>query len=517
MSTPQILVCDDTPAKRYVLASWLRRAGFDVLECATAGDALDLLRVEPVDLAVLDVHLPDGSGLDITRAIRSDARLASTPVVHVSAVAREVVDKVTALDEGADAYLVDPIEPDEMISTVRTLLRSSSARRDAELLATRLARLSRAAVRLNVAASVPRLVEATARAANEVLDAPAVAVHLDEQGDAWSATALGGDRAVTSGAMPAERTVDLLARLGADVEVLDPDAGWSEHLPAARGRWLACPIRIDAAPVGVVTVPVSAADDSGDQVVLLQRLAQAAAVAIENLRTLAFEHRTALTLQRSLLPGVLPEPAGLRLAARYRASQQRVEVGGDFFDAFEVGGACVLVIGDVQGHSLEAAVVMAELRYSLRAYAYEGHPPAVIADLLDDLLEHSGSELIATVSLLVLDRERRRVHVMTAGHPSPILVRDGAPRLIEERGPLLGAGLRGREAVTLEVEPGDRFVLYTDGLVERRGQDLAANTDLLAGQAASAGGSVHDLADALLATWGDSPDDVALLVVDVTA
>ncbi|GAB6984611.1 SpoIIE family protein phosphatase [Nocardioides pyridinolyticus] len=517
MTTPRILVCDDTPAKRYVLTSWLRRAGFAVLECATAGEAVALLQTETIDLAVLDVHLPDGSGLDITRTIRSDAALASTPVIHVSAVARELVDKVTALDEGADAYLVDPIEPDEMISTVRALLRSSSARRDAELLATRLARLNRAAVRLNVAASILRLVEATARAANEVLDAPAVALHLDEQGEAWWATATGSERTVTSGVVPQEKTAPLLAQLGADVEVVDPESGWSEHLPAAHGDWLVCPIRIDTALVGVVTVPVGSPDDRDGQAVLLQRLAQAAAVAIENLRTLAFEHRTALTLQRSLLPSVLPEPVGVGLAARYRASQQRVEIGGDFFDAFEVDDECMLVIGDVQGHSLEAAVVMAELRYSLRAYAFEGHDPTVIADLLDDLLDRSGSELIATVCILVLDRSRRQLRVVTAGHPAPILVRAGVPRLIEERGPLLGAGIRGREAAVRDVSPGDRLVLYTDGLVERRGEDLIANTERLVDQVGAFRGSPHGLADALLATWGDSPDDVALLVVDITS
>ena len=169
MSAPTVLVCDDTPAKRYVLASWLRRSGYNVVECDTAAAALDLLRRESIDLAVLDIHLPDGNGLDITRALRADPALASTPVVHVSAVAMETSDKVTALDQGADAYLVDPIEPEELLSTVRALLRSFGARREAELLATRLGRLNLAIVRLNVAASAARLAGATARAASEVV------------------------------------------------------------------------------------------------------------------------------------------------------------------------------------------------------------------------------------------------------------------------------------------------------------------------------------------------------------
>ena len=86
-AVPVVLVCDDTPAKRYVLASWLRRAGYQVVEADTAAEALTVLREQTVDLAVLDVHLPDGSGLDITKAVRSDPRLASRPILHVSAVA----------------------------------------------------------------------------------------------------------------------------------------------------------------------------------------------------------------------------------------------------------------------------------------------------------------------------------------------------------------------------------------------------------------------------------------------
>lgn len=495
MSTPVILVCDDTPAKRYVLASWLRRAGYDVLETDTVAGANDVLRRQRIDLAVLDVHLPDGTGLDVTRALRDDPGVRSTPVVHVSAVAMETSDKVAALDQGADAYLVDPIEPEELLSTVRALLRSSGALREAELLATRLGRLDRAAVRLNAAASVPRLVEATARAASEVLEGSATAVLVDDEGQGWRVTLAAGDQGVTASAVATGLVGELLA---------EP------------GSWTTCPVvAADGGAHGVVAVPTPADPDEREQgELLLQRLAQSTAVAADNLRALAYEHRTALMLQRSLLPASLPEPAGLRLAARYRASQQQAEVGGDFFDAFEVDGHTFLVIGDVQGHSLEAAVVMAELRYSLRAYAYDGHGPTAVLDRLDTVLDRGGSELIATACIVRVAPDRTGFEVVCAGHPPPVLVRDGAAHDLEVRGPLLGASMGTHPAASYDLRTGDRLVLFTDGLVERRGERLDVNLERLAAQAGAATGTVDELADELLDAWGVSEDDVALLVVD---
>ena len=517
MISARILVCDDTPAKRYVMASWLRRAGFEVLESGTAAEAEALIRGSDVDLAILDVHLPDASGLEVTRNLRADPVHASTPVVHVSAIARETSDKVVALDQGADAYLVDPIEPEELLSTVRALLRTSGARRDAELLATRLARLSRAAVRLNVAASVPRLVEAAARAASEVLGGPAATLLLDGPEDGWRSATSTADSPAAAVPVPAAEVRGLLAPVRPATTLLDLGEGWGEHLPVSTGGWVGAPVRVQGVVAGIVAVPIDDAEDADQRSVLLQRLALSVAVALENLRALEFEHRTAVTLQRSLLPSVLPEPDGIQVAARYRASQQRVEVGGDFFDAYEVDGRCHLVIGDVQGHSLEAAVVMAELRYSLRAYAFEGHPPEVAVDLLDDLLVHTGPELTATACLVVVAADRRSFEVVSAGHLPPLLVRRGDVRQVEVTGALLGLGVADRVVTRHDLEPGDRLVLYTDGLVERRDHDLDVTVDQLARQVGTiASLTADDTADELLATWGTSEDDIALLVVDLT-
>ncbi|UDY23644.1 fused response regulator/phosphatase [Nocardioides sp. Kera G14] len=511
---PLVLVCDDTPAKRYVLGSWLRRSGYRVIEADTVAGALRVLSEQPVDLAVLDVHLPDGSGLDITRTLRADPSRASLPVVHVSAVAMETLDRVAGLDVGADAYLVDPVDPQELLSTIRTLLRSSGARRDAEELAGRLSALNRAAVRLSVAATVARLTEAVARAAGEVFDGPAVAVLADEQSAMRSAASPGGGDVTTTPLD--ERDFGLLDLLTSEGTVRLDDDSWRRVLPGpSTAQWRVWPMQRAGSRCGFVAVPVSEMQANDD--FLLERLSQFTVVALENLETLAREHQTAMMLQRSLLPIVLPRPDGLEIAARYRASQQHAEVGGDFFDAFEVEDGLMVVIGDVQGHSLEAAVVMAELRYSLRAYAYDGYGPAALADRLNRVLLRNDPEVIATSCIGLIAPDRSSIRIVNAGHPTPILVRRGAASFVGGHGRLLGFLSEPPYAdQVVPLEPGDRLLLMTDGLIERREEDL----DVSFGRVAEAAASAADLpveaaADDLLRGFGTSDDDVALVVVDV--
>ena len=514
-AVPVVLVCDDTPAKRYVLSSWLRRAGYRVIEADTAAEALTVLREQTVDLAVLDVHLPDGSGLDITRAVRADPRLASRPILHVSAVAMETADRVAGLDQGADAYLVDPIEPDEMLSTVRALLRSSGARRHAEELVTRVSRLNLAAVRLNRASTAGRLSEATVRAAADVLECAAVVVMLDEQSRGLRATA--GPGGASTGVVEPVAAAELLTQLSELPVPVVRRGRWTEVLPALPGGgWRVWLLRADGKHAGFIAAPEP--DGADEDMALMNRLAQLAAVALENVRALEREHQTAVMLQRSLLPGVLPQVPGLAIAARYRASQQQAEVGGDFFDAFEVGGDVFLVIGDVQGHSLEAAVVMGELRYSLRAYAYDDHQPPEILARLDSVLGRTAPELTATACIAVVAPDRRSMRFVSAGHLPLLLCRGGTARFLDHHGVLLGVNHGRYAAETVEVLPGDRLVFVTDGLIERRTESLDDRLAWFSNEVtATTGLPIEQVADHLLDAAGDSDDDVALMIVEVTA
>jgi DNA-binding response OmpR family regulator len=511
--TPRILVCDDTPAKRYVITSWLRRAGYTVVQAESVAEALETVRTEPIDLAVLDVHLPDGSGLDITRTIKDDPQTASIPVIHVSAVAIEIQDRVSGLDQGGDAYLIDPIVPEEMLSTVRALLRSSGARRSAEAMASWTGRLNRAAVRLHLAPTVPRLAEAAARAAADITDAPAAVLICHDKTPLWAAATPGGPE-ITAVVLDDERADSLLA--AADTQVVrSAETPWSDVLPVAAGdEWRLWPILGSGARLGFVAVANATLTEGLDG--LVERLGQLTSVAVDNLLALEREHQTAMLLQRSLLPAVLPQPDGLSIAARYRASQRHAEVGGDFFDAFMVREDCWVVIGDVQGHSLEAAVVMAELRYSLRAYAYDGYAPAEVLDRVDVLLERNPAELIATAWIARVAPGRRAVEIASAGHLPLLLARDGTTRFVETPGTILGVSMP-HTPQTVAVRSGDRIVLVTDGLVERRGEGVDPGLARLAA-AVKAGSalSTEALAQELVALGGASDDDVAVLVVDVT-
>src|SRR5580704_1138105 len=120
-SLARLLLVDDDEAKRYVLSVWLRRAGYSVVEAATGGEALDLVRA--AELVLLDVNLPDISGFDVCRQIKNDPETAAIPVIQVSATAVEVADRAHGLTQGADAYIVDPVEPEELLATVAAALR----------------------------------------------------------------------------------------------------------------------------------------------------------------------------------------------------------------------------------------------------------------------------------------------------------------------------------------------------------------------------------------------------------
>jgi serine phosphatase RsbU (regulator of sigma subunit) len=359
---------------------------------------------------------------------------------------------------------------------------------------------------------MPRLTEAAARAAAEVIDAPTAVLIRHEPAALWSVASPGGDEAASS-VLDDARAAALLAAAD-QPRVLAADAPWSEMLPLAAGQeWALWPVQAGGERLGFVAVPMVSVNSALES--LVERLAQLTSVAADNLLALEREHQTAMLLQRSLLPAVLPQPDGLSIAARYRASQRHAEVGGDFFDAFAIEDDCLLVIGDVQGHSLEAAVVMAELRYSLRAYAYDGYTPAQVLDRVDALLERNDAELIATACIARVSADRRALEIVSAGHLPLLLCRDGEVEFVETPGTLLGVGME-HESRTVELRAGDRIVLVTDGLVERRGEMIEKGLERLAA-AVRAGVSLcaEALAQELATLGGASDDDVAILVVDV--
>jgi integral membrane sensor domain MASE1/anti-sigma regulatory factor (Ser/Thr protein kinase) len=231
------------------------------------------------------------------------------------------------------------------------------------------------------------------------------------------------------------------------------------------------------------------------------------------------EHRIAETLQRGLLPDRLPEVPGIGLAARYVPAGAEMAVGGDWYDVVELpSGRIGLAIGDVAGHGPRAASTMGQLRMALRAYALEEPSPAEVVRRLDRLVSRLLMSEIVTLVYLVLDLDSGMVQFANAGHPPPLVVRAGdqISFLEDGLGPPLGCDDPGLPAeARFRLVPGSTLLLFTDGLVERRGTSIDEGLQRLATVAMDCGQDIEAFCDQLLCSMveDDTADDVALLVI----
>ena len=245
--------------------------------------------------------------------------------------------------------------------------------------------------------------------------------------------------------------------------------------------------------------------------------AERAALAIGRGRVVERERRIAETLQRSLLPEVPASIEGLELAARFVPGAE-VEVGGDWYDALPLpSGELAVVIGDVAGKGLPAATLMGELRAGLRAYVIEGGGPMETLKRLDRLARRSAH--MATVVLLHVAPDLGRLTYASAGHLPPLLLAaDGSARFLRDGAstPLLALREDIEDGVA-ELAPGDRVVLYTDGLVERRRKPIDESLERLRSAAEGFEGDVEALCDHLLEVLappaGSPHDDIALITL----
>jgi serine phosphatase RsbU (regulator of sigma subunit) len=258
-------------------------------------------------------------------------------------------------------------------------------------------------------------------------------------------------------------------------------------------------------------------------------LGRRAALVVDNTSLYEREHRVAQVLQESLLPK-LPEIAGLELAGSYLPSERGAEVGGDFYDVLVLpGGSAGLAVGDVVGHDINAAAAMGQLRGLLQACAWEldadgGDDPGRVLDRLDQLVQSLNVTDLATVFYARAEPQAGpaghwTMRYAVAGHPSPMLRLPGG-RVLDldsARGPALGLGGSAIRLIgTVELPPGSLLVAFTDGLVERRGEDWDTSAhrirQVLADAPADVG--VAALAQRLAATAdGERSDDIAILVV----
>ncbi|WP_432485012.1 SpoIIE family protein phosphatase [Kineococcus esterisolvens] len=312
----------------------------------------------------------------------------------------------------------------------------------------------------------------------------------------------------------------------ADLRGLDPGAARSS---------LAVPlVERNGRALGSLIVNWADTTPRDDEVALFSSVAAQVSLALERAQLLDAERAArenlagsvaaltdlARTLQSGLLPQRLPALERVTVAVRYQPAVVGAEVGGDWYDVIAVDDGVVFVIGDVQGHSTTAAGLMGQLRTAVRAYVSEGHGPAAALERTNRLLVDQAEELFATCCLVRLDQGSGTVTVATAGHPAP-LVADGAGlrELEVEPGPPLGVDPAATYPTAAHrLRERSRVVLYTDGVVETRADQLDAGVDSLRRTVAdNAGSPCEELANRIMASIPHRlDDDAAMLVLEYT-
>ncbi|XKK60812.1 SpoIIE family protein phosphatase [Streptomyces sp. ARC32] len=257
-----------------------------------------------------------------------------------------------------------------------------------------------------------------------------------------------------------------------------------------------------------------------DDLLLARELAARAALQIDNARWYQNARDTALTLQRSLLPSHPPVTGGLEVASRYQPAGGTSEVGGDWFDVIELaGGRTALVVGDVMGSGIAAAASMGRLRTATNTLAALELDPALLLGHLERTTAGL-DQAIATCLYAVHDPHRRQCRIANAGHLPPVRLRAGRPPELLDlpTGVPLGVGGVAFSTTTVDLEPGDRLVFYTDGLVETRRQPLDERLDALLALLEGPDRPLEEVCDLLLRTLHEpeNSDDVALLIARAT-
>jgi PAS domain S-box-containing protein len=282
------------------------------------------------------------------------------------------------------------------------------------------------------------------------------------------------------------------------------------------------PLRARGRVLGAIALAYAESDRHYDQtqVEMAQDVAARCALALDNALLYRRQNDAAETLQRSLLPASLPDVPGAVVCARYQPGAIGTKVGGDWYDVVGLEtGSFGIAVGDVAGRGVRAASVMGALRTGLRAYGLEGAGPAEVLEKTNRLELAQEEADMATLVYAVLDPATWRLDLASAGHLPPLLVRaDGGAELLPgSQGVPLGVVDDATYTdEQLELAPGETLLLYTDGLIERRGESIDRGLERLV---AAGAGPIDDLeawADRLMAALladEEHPDDVALLAL----
>ena len=305
---------------------------------------------------------------------------------------------------------------------------------------------------------------------------------------------------------------------------VQPTAG--EPIAIDEDRWRQVPLVIEGTTVGCLRLALAPGGAfSQTERSLLQDAADRAALAIRRAQLHEEEHRIAVELQRGLIPKRLPEVRGVALAASYEVAGLGVQVGGDWYDAFAIpDGQLGIVVGDVTGRGIRAASAMGQMRTLTRAFALAEGGRRTPGEALTLLNRHQlalGDEQLFTIVYAILDPDRGTIAWANGGHPPPLLrAADGTCRYVEGGNGLMGVEDSVYETFEEPIGPDTTIVLYTDGLVERRGESLDAGLERLASAARVGPDDPGPLCDHIVAQLvepgSERYDDVTAVVARLT-
>jgi PAS domain S-box-containing protein len=457
-SPTSILFVDDNDQACTGLVRALRQEGFHVLKASTGCEALRLLEVNP-SLVILDVYLPDLSGFEVCRRIKSDPNTASICVLHLSGHYVSSEDRSEGLEGGADGYLVKPVSPRELIAHVRALLRIRQAEK---------ALCDSEALYHSLVETLPVSLFRQDREGRFVFaNQPFCAQRKQPLADIVGKTVADlYPPDLAERYLRVDRQVIETGEVFEDIEKHPGDDGGKNYLH-------------------VLKVPLR---DSSQAVIGMQGICWDITDrkrAEEELARTAAEFRVARRIQQKLFPTDTPTIAGMDIgSATYGfdiggASYPAEAIGGDYYDYLPlVDGNLGIAIGDVSGHGVGPALLMAEVRAYLRAFALTHAEPGEILGFVNRVIlpDIEGDRFI-TLLLARLDPRRRIFVYSSAGHSTGYVFNAAG----EIKQPLpstsipLGIQIEGDfpSSAAIALETGDLVLFLTDGIVEARSPDGA--------------------------------------------
>lgn len=540
-SRPLILIADDNADMRGHLQRILRRR-WRTASVTNGEAALEFIRAEHPDLLVTDVMMPMLDGFGLVATIRADEELAALPVIMLSARAG-IESSAEGFAAGADDYLIKPFGSKDLLNRVAARLDAAGrSRRSAERDGRRgewTAALAEVSGEIGRASSVRAALGALLKSPVVSLGATAATVGILERADdlirLTYAGEIPGEFLDRSQVIARDAPVPIAEVIGTgdrmligDTAELDPRyESLASDAPASTHAAVLEPLHAsDGRVIGALMLswPSPRLLEQAE-VELAEQVALVMAQAVERIEINEREHRIATELQERLLDLQLRSTAAV-VTATYEPAGELLRVGGDWYTATTLDDQerIGVSVGDVVGHGLAGATTMSQLRSALGAAALTSLDPTAVIDLLDSYATRVPGATATTVAYAVVDAPNETVSYCCAGHPYPLLIRpDGTVSFLKEgrRLPLASAPLSASNpSGRSELPVGSFLLLYTDGLIERRGESLDDGLQRLADVAATCvrlpAGEVCAALLAAMAPPGGYSDDVALVIVRPT-